>query len=69
MTKMLDLVNGRLDYLDQDRRAAEHLGEIEVAIRRVGYLGKGKACSYALDSPTELGEKALKGKNVSHGTE
>ncbi|KAF6844683.1 hypothetical protein CMUS01_00867 [Colletotrichum musicola] len=62
-------VNGRLDHFDQDREAAKHLGEIEVAFYRVTHEATSGKNKRSVASLTEFGETALKGKNVSHGTE
>ncbi|KAF6816828.1 hypothetical protein CSOJ01_02759 [Colletotrichum sojae] len=60
---------GRVEYLDRDKQAAKHLGEIEVAVHRVMKLGLAEEPLTDFTFHTELGEKALKGKNVSHGTD
>ncbi|WYZ43695.1 hypothetical protein EsH8_VII_000131 [Colletotrichum jinshuiense] len=61
-------VEDRPDRFVEDKKTAEHLGIIEITLSRVKVHGASQPRKWAHRSQTELAEKALKGKNLSHGT-
>ncbi|KAK2001853.1 hypothetical protein LX36DRAFT_314363 [Colletotrichum falcatum] len=52
----------------EDQEAVKHLGNIEVIIYRVVIRGRKDWMPKNVMSKTELAEKVMKGKNLSHGT-
>ncbi|KAK2026899.1 hypothetical protein LX32DRAFT_723176 [Colletotrichum zoysiae] len=52
----------------EDLKVVKHLGNIEVIIFRANVHGKADWKPTNAMSKTELAEKAMKGKNLSHGT-
>ncbi|KAK1983182.1 hypothetical protein LZ30DRAFT_588998 [Colletotrichum cereale] len=52
----------------KDLKIAKHLGNVEVVISRVNIQGRTDWKPDIVTSKTELAEKAMKGRNLSHGT-
>ncbi|GJC82583.1 hypothetical protein ColLi_05421 [Colletotrichum liriopes] len=54
--------------ITEDLKVVKHLGNIEIIVYRAKIRGRGNWKPLAAILKTELAEKAMKGKNLSHGT-